>query len=389
MSKLDLVILCGGKGSRLKKLTKNIPKPLLKINNIEFLNYIINFYQKYNFRKIYLLAGYKGRQIKKKFDKKLFNLIKVEVIIEKFPMGTAGCLRLLKKKIKNKFLLVNGDSYIDYNFIDFNSLNKKFIGKMLIVDNKNYREVKEMKTVNLKKKVVIFDKKSNKINGGVYLFSNEIFDKINKNTFSLEKEIIPNLIKHKQMEGVYSSKYFIDIGVKKNFNLARKTLKYILQKPAAFLDRDGVLNYDYGYVGFYKDFKWNTGAIKALEFLNKKKYYIFIVTNQSGIARGYYSEKQFLKLQLKIKNILALKKIFIDDVFYCPHHPTAGKGIYKVKCKCRKPNNLLIKKAFMKWPIIKKESFMIGDKESDLLCAKKSNIKFLKKLKDIYNENSY
>ena len=138
MSKLDLVILCGGKGSRLKKLTKNIPKPLLKINNIEFLNYIINFYQKYNFRKIYLLAGYKGRQIKKKFDKKLFNLIKVEVIIEKFPMGPAGCLRLLKKKIKNKFLLVNGDSYIDYNFIDFNSLNKKFIGKMLIVDNKNY-----------------------------------------------------------------------------------------------------------------------------------------------------------------------------------------------------------------------------------------------------------
>ena len=100
MSKLDLVILCGGKGSRLKKLTKNIPKPLLKINNIEFLNYIINFYQKYNFRKIYLLAGYKGRQIKKKFDKKLFNLIKVEVIIEKFPMGTAGCLRLLKKKNK-------------------------------------------------------------------------------------------------------------------------------------------------------------------------------------------------------------------------------------------------------------------------------------------------
>ena len=77
MSKLDLVILCGGKGSRLKSLTKNIPKPLLKLDRIEFLNYIINFYQKYNFRKIYLLAGYKGNIIKKKFNKKLFNLIEV------------------------------------------------------------------------------------------------------------------------------------------------------------------------------------------------------------------------------------------------------------------------------------------------------------------------
>ena len=389
MSKLDLVILCGGKGSRLKSLTKNIPKPLLKIDRIEFLNYIINFYQKYNFRKIYLLAGYKGNIIKKKFNKKLFNLIEVEVIVEKDPMGTGGCLQLLKKKITNNFLLVNGDSFIEYNFLDFNSLNKKFIGKMLISDNKNYREVKVMNTVNLKKNVIFFDKNSKKINAGVYLFSNKIFKRIKKNTVSLEKEIMPDLIRQKLIEGFYSNKYFIDIGIKKNLNIAKKTLKYVLRKPAAFLDRDGVLNHDYGHVGYYKDFRWKKGAVAALRYLNKKKYYTFIVTNQSGIARGYYSEEQFFKLHLKIKHILASKKIFIDEVFYCPHHPTVGKGIYKVKCKCRKPNNFLIKKAFMKWPIIKKESFMIGDKESDLLCAKKSNIKFLKKLKDIYSESNY
>ena len=97
MSK-DLVILCGGKGLRLKSLTKKFPKPLLKINNIPFLDYLINFYQKYNFKKIYLLAGYKGNQIKKLYDKKNFNFIDIEVIIEKNEMGTGGSLLQLKKK---------------------------------------------------------------------------------------------------------------------------------------------------------------------------------------------------------------------------------------------------------------------------------------------------
>ena len=124
MSK-DLVILCGGKGLRLKSLTKKFPKPLLKINNIPFLDYLINFYQKYNFKKIYLLAGYKGNQIKKLYDKKNFNFIDIEVIIEKNEMGTGGSLLQLKKKINNDFILINGDSFVDYNFENFKS--KRFI----------------------------------------------------------------------------------------------------------------------------------------------------------------------------------------------------------------------------------------------------------------------
>ncbi|RPG53585.1 MAG: hypothetical protein CBE48_001060 [Flavobacteriales bacterium TMED288] len=94
----DLVILCGGKGTRLKSLTKNTPKPLLKINKIPFLDYLLNFYQRYYFKKIYLLAGYKAKEIKKKYQNKKFNLIDVEVVVEKKLMGTGGSLLQLKKK---------------------------------------------------------------------------------------------------------------------------------------------------------------------------------------------------------------------------------------------------------------------------------------------------
>ena len=125
MSNLDLVILCGGKGSRIENYTKKIPKPLIKVSNISILEKIINFYQKFDFNKIYLLAGYKGEMIKKKFHNKLFNLIKCQVIIEKKEMGTAGSISKLKNLIKNNFIVVNGDSYIEYDFLKFIKIRKK------------------------------------------------------------------------------------------------------------------------------------------------------------------------------------------------------------------------------------------------------------------------
>ena len=112
---LDLVILCGGRGKRLGNLTKNTPKPLIKINNKRFIDYIIQFYQKYNFNKIFLVTSYKAKKFEK-YNRKYFNAIPSICVKEKNPKGTGGALNELKKKIKNDFLLVNGDSFIDYNF---------------------------------------------------------------------------------------------------------------------------------------------------------------------------------------------------------------------------------------------------------------------------------
>ena len=125
-----------------------------------------------------------------------------------------------------------------------------------------------------------------------------------------------------------------------------------------------------------KNFKFKRGALKALRYLSKKKYYIFIVTNQAGIAKGKFKEKDFINLHSKLKTLLSDKKIYIDQVEYCPHHPKAKIKKFRKKCSCRKPGNLMIRKILKKWNINLKKSFMIGDQIKDKLAAEKSKIKF-------------
>ncbi len=381
MNKVDLVILCGGRGSRLKNLTINNPKPLLKIEGIPFLKFIINRYQKLNLKKIYLLAGYKGSLIKKKFNKVKHNLVETEVVIEKKPMGTAGALSQIKKKIKNEFILLNADSYVDHNLDTLLKKKKKFIGKMILVKNKNYKSNSKLANLSLKKELVLFNKNSNKMNSGIYFFDKRIFKFIKKKYQSLEDEVLPMLINKKKICGNLTKSRFIDIGTKKNYTFAKKN--FFIRKKALFLDRDGVINKDKGYVHNMKSLEWTKNIFNSLKYANKKFDHIFIVTNQSGIGRGFYTEQEFLNFQGKMKEIFLKKKIYIDEIYYCPHHPIYGIKKYKKKCKCRKPQNFMIEKAVRDWFIDRKKSLMIGDNLSDKICATRSKIKFA------YKENNF
>lgn len=146
-------------------------------------------------------------------------------------------------------------------------------------------------------------------------------------------------------------------------------------RPAAFLDRDGVLNVDSGYVHRAGDFVWMPGAKEAVKFLNDSGYLVFVVTNQSGVARGYYTEKQVNDLHRWMNAELSRRGARIDAFYYCPHHPREGTGIYKKICTCRKPAPGLLLKASREWPADKRKSFLIGDKESDLQAAAGAGIK--------------
>jgi|TARA_B110000027_G_scaffold88009_1_gene93271 D-glycero-D-manno-heptose 1,7-bisphosphate phosphatase len=159
-----------------------------------------------------------------------------------------------------------------------------------------------------------------------------------------------------------------------------------MKKPAAFLDRDGVINYDYGYVYKLKNFKFRPGVIRGLQLLKKKGFYIFIVTNQSGIARGIFKEKDFLKLHDQINQKLKRKKISFDEIKFSPFLPNGKIKKYRKTSKTRKPGNLMIMQLKKKWDVNLKKSFMIGDKESDKICAKKSNLYFEYATKNFYTQ---
>ena len=383
---LDLVILCGGRGTRLGSLTQNTPKPLLKFHNISFIKYLINYYKKYSIENFYFLAGYKGKLFIKDFHKKKICLSNSFVQIEKSPLGTGGSLSLLKKKLKNNFIVINADSFFKFNFYKFIKKAPN-IAKILLVKNKNYFQNNKLNSLKISKDKKIIIRKSNYMNGGVYLFSKKIFNFIDKNKkSSLEKDILMPLIKKNLIDGDISNSNFLDIGTKINYLLAKKFLIKEFKKPAVFLDRDGVLNYDKQYVHKFQDFEWRPGAIKALKYLNDNNYYIFIVSNQAGIGRGIYKENDFINLHKKINIFLKSKNIFIDDIVFCPHHPVHGKGKYKINCRFRKPQNQMIEKLKKNWLINSNKSFMIGDKITDEIASKKSKIKFFYAEENLYKQ---
>ena len=157
-----------------------------------------------------------------------------------------------------------------------------------------------------------------------------------------------------------------------------------------------MLNKDTGYVHKSKDFIWLNGAKKAIKYLNNNNYKIIIITNQSGIGRGYYKEKNVVALHRWINKDLKKIKAKIDDFYFCAFHYKNGIGKYKKRSFDRKPNPGMIFKAIKKWNVNKERSFMIGDSLNDKIAAKRANIKFfykknyslLKQIKEIlpYNE---
>ena len=147
-------------------------------------------------------------------------------------------------------------------------------------------------------------------------------------------------------------------------------VKFEKYNKAAFLDRDGVINEDTGYLHSIKDFKWIKGAIEALKILKKHNYLIIVITNQSGVGRGFYTEKQVNDLHSWINKQLLEHKVKIDDFFFSTELPTE-----KIENSRRKPSPLMINEAVKKYNLVKDKCFMIGDKQSDLLAAKNALIK--------------
>ena len=161
-NKFDLIILAGGRGSRISQYLKGIPKPMLKIKEFDFLEILLKNFSKYNVNKIFIAAGYKGKKIYQKYHKKKINLIDVECIIENKPLGTGGALNQFKNKTTKNFFVLNGDTFFDVNL---NDIYKKYKHKkeiyLALSNSKNYKTNNKLTNLIINKnKRVNYDFKS-------------------------------------------------------------------------------------------------------------------------------------------------------------------------------------------------------------------------------------
>lgn len=227
----DAVILVGGRGKRLGKLTLNTPKPLIKINNKRFLDILLKKILILKINKIYLLCSYKKEQFFKKYHLKKINNCKIICIDEGRQKDTGGALYKIKNKIKSNFFLYNGDTYLDLNANRLSKFNKNnSLGTMAITKNINYKKNKKLNNIKIDKLGFVYYSKSRThfMNAGVYFFKKKFLDFIKNKKESLENDILPKLILNNNIKGYYTTRKFIDIGSIKNLNYLKRNKKFLL-----------------------------------------------------------------------------------------------------------------------------------------------------------------
>jgi len=373
------VILAGGVGSRLGSLTTSTAKPLLLVDGKPFLEYLIENLMRYGLDDIILLVGYRGDSFFYLSEPGYFGKCRVRLFFDGDKLlGTGGALRRARGLFEEYFLLLNGDTFFDINLLDLvSTANPRCIVNLALrsVDN-----VARYNPVTVQSGMIVhFSATGNQgpglINGGIYFLKREIVDFIPNGNCSLERDVIPKLVEINKVGGRSFNRPFLDIGIPEDFSRAEDFLKRTYFRPAVFFDRDGVLNRDTDYLFQIEKFQWIDGAIEAIKYFNNNGFFVFVVTNQSGVARGLYTENDVQILHHYMNTELRKFGGHIDQFEYCPFHEDGVVGRYKGPSFRRKPQPGMILDLISNWPIRKEDSFLIGDQESDIMAALSANIK--------------
>jgi len=403
---MKVLILAGGKGTRLGKMTESIPKPLIPINGKPVIEYQIELLRKNNLRNITILINHFGDKIKEYFgDGKKWG-VHIDYFEETFPLGTAGGIKEMEKRLTEDFLVLYGDLLINVDLKRIikqhkknKSRNKNCIGTLMVHPN-NHPYDSDLVEIDEQMKILNFLSKPhpenliyrNIVNAAVYVLSPTICKYIQKGISSdFGKDIFPSIIRNNKhsLYAYNSPEYLKDMGTPERLlqtgmevkNGTYKKSVLSIKKPAIFLDRDGVINEEINQLCRVEDFKLIKNADEAIKKINESGYYAVVITNQPMIAKGFCTYEDVIEINKKMETELGKTGTKIDAIYFCPHHPERGflgeNKAYKIKCSCRKPNIGMIKKATKDLNIDLKNSFFIGDSTTDALTAKNAKIRFI------------
>lgn len=402
---MKVVIMAGGKGTRIAEINKDVPKPMIEINNKPILEYQIDFFKKNNYKDIIIVVGHLKEVIMNYFgDGKKYG-INITYFEENDPLGTAGSFFYLKNYIHDEdFILVNGDLIFEVDFEKMLEFHKKnnalatlcthpnnhpYDSAIIITDNNH-------SVINWLNKEDERTYYSNRVNSGIHILNSKILDYVDEpKKTDLDRDILKKLVNTNKMFAYDTPEYIKDMGtperyfqVSNDLKIGKVSAKNLKNKQKAFfIDRDGVIN---KYVGFLRDidqFELIDGVAEGIKLINESGYLAIVVTNQPVIARGEVTEEQLNLIHNKMETLLGEKGAYIDKIYYCPHHPHKGfEGEIpelKIECECRKPKPGMILKASKDYNISLKDSYMIGDSENDILAGKNAKCKTI-----LINENN-
>lgn len=410
--------MAGGRGTRISSVASDIPKPMIKIQGKPILEHEIECLRDQGYRDIIITVSYLGNIIVDYFGDgsgisaatgEPFG-VNIEYFFEEQPLGNAGALLKLRDRLDGDFLLLNADVLFDIAVDRMLQAHRNSGASATILTHPNSHpydsgliiaDSNHIVTKWLTKEVQRPEYYKNRVNAGIHILSPEVLDSlpIDAETIGtigedgkvikldLDRDILRPQAGTGKLCCYDSTEYVRDMGTPERYKAVCEDYASgivtgrNLRNPqkAIFLDRDGTINRYVGFLRKIDDFELIEGVSRAISLINQSSFLTVVVTNQPVIARGEVTVDELTEIHHKMETLLGRDGAYIDDLYYCPHHPHKGyEGeveSLKIDCECRKPKPGMLLQAAKDHHIIFSDSWMIGDSENDILAGKAAGCK--------------
>lgn len=413
---MKVVIMAGGKGTRIASIANDIPKPMIRIGGKPILEHQIENLKACGITDITLVIGHLGDAVKNYFQDGSAFGVNISYFTEDHPLGTAGALFKMPE-LTDDFLLMCGDVIIsvDFNrFIQFHREHKAWASLMahpnghpydsslLVTETLQPQEEgglpvethRVTKWLNKEDERLFY---RNRVNAGIEIISPELLRETMRNftprhpehpdKIDLDRDVLKPNIPSGKIFAYDTPEYIKDMGtpdryyeVEGDFQSGKVTARNLCNRQKAiFLDRDGTINVYKGFLTKSEDFELIKGVAEAIRSINRSGYLAIVVSNQPVIARGECDFEELQAIHNKMETLLGQEGAFVDAIYYCPHHPDKGfegeRPDYKYDCNCRKPKPGMLLKAAHDLNIDLAQSFMIGDSDRDVQAGQQAGCK--------------
>lgn len=396
---MQAIIMAGGKGTRLVSVTKDeIPKPMAPVAGKPILEWQLQCLRENGVTDVVIVTGHLGEKIKDYFGNGSQFGMRICYYAETEPLGTAGSFFYLRDMLdESPFFLVFGDVVFD---IDLERMTAFHAGKnamvTLFAHPNAHPNDSDLIISDTDDRVLRFDSKhnirnywyDNLVNAGLYIIDPSVCDLVKEPIKTdLEKDVLPKLMEKGTVYAYRSPEYVRDVGTAERIKetewdvergiVADRNLRN--RQRAVFIDRDGTINKKTDLVYREDQFDLEPCAAEAIRKINKSGYLAIIISNQPVVARGLCSTEDVENIHKKMKTLLGIEGVYLDDVRFCPHHPDKGypeeNPAYKIDCNCRKPKTGMIDECVLKYNIDLTRSWFVGDTTIDIRTGKNAGTK--------------
>lgn len=395
----QMIILAGGKGTRLAAVAGDVPKPLVPIGGKPLLAHHLGLAEFAGLRSVKILAGYRAEQVRDFVSRFPSQALSIEVLVEDEPLGTAGGVTEKLDLLDEHFFVVYGDTMLN---VDLGRMAAEHLRRgadvTLLTHPNDHPHDSDLIEADLEGWVTRIHRYphpkegflGNLVNRALYVVRRDALKRWAGTRIKQDfaKDVFPRLLEDGKRILAYRSKEYIkDMGTPERLEAVERDWRWgripppgiVRLERAIFLDRDGTLNLENGFIRSPEQLELIPGVAAALRILREADFRLVVLTNQPVIARGESSEADLARIHSKLEWLLGQEGAYVDRIYHCPHHPDRGfpgeRAELKIHCACRKPATGLAERACAELGLDLARSWMVGDSTGDIAMAARAGLR--------------